>query len=254
MNIKGELEKTIPDNVKMTEKEKATIRHRVRSPYTSKWSWKPVFGSVLCMMIIGVLIISNIQSTEQDQNATILLNIPTPVHESTQNSTPLTKEQKEHYYEQYKKIIDKAMEQKTGVMIKVPSMEMLDENSDWVSPEIYKERVQNIIEGHIQREREMREAMSEYVEPAVTENGNTSKSKYLYFSGIIREVKVTAHFDTQYSEELNRQIFVGIDNISSHIESPEVMDKGDWKQISSESTLVDGGRTYSIRPIETSNP
>ncbi|KGX91904.1 hypothetical protein [Pontibacillus marinus] len=247
MNIKGELESSIPDNMKMTEKEKATIRHRVHSPYSSKWSWKPVFGSVLCMMIIGVLIISNIQSIEKGQNATIPLNIPSPVHDAHQVSTPLTKEQKEHYYEQYKKIIDTAMEKKTGVVIKVPSMEMLNENSDWVSPEIYKERVQKIVEGHIQREREMREGMSEYVEPAVTENGISGKSKYFYFSGIIREIIVTAQFDTQYSEELDRQVFVGIDNISSQIESPEVIDKGDWEQTSSDFSLVDGSRTYSIQ-------
>ena len=69
-------------------------------------------------------------------------------------------------------------------------------------------------------ERETLAAVSSNLKPAVTHpNGETTKATYLYFSDIVREIEVTAIFDTQYNADKNRQLFSNVDAISTKLTS-----------------------------------
>lgn len=240
MNFKNELEKSIPENVKLTVKEKETIRYRVRqSSHTSKFHLKPVFISVLFIMIASVLVLSSIQAIVKEEKASNQMIISDTNHSSSR----ITEDQKQQYYGQYIKIVEQAMEQKVGLSISVPPIEEFKE-SDWIVSEEYEKMIQNIIDMHLTTERENIAAMSSNLDPAVTTmNGETTKSTYIYFPDILREIEVTTKFDTQYSTEFDRQLFVGLDNVSTKLKSSP----GTWEQTSYQASLVDGGKKYSIR-------
>lgn len=236
MNFRDELEKSIPINLTLTEKEKAAIRNRVRQPNSPKRQLKPAFISVLFVVILGVFVLSNMESIEKEENATEQLTIDDA-------TKPITEEQKQQYYEQYKKIVEQAMQQKVGINIEVAPIEEFKE-SDWVVPDLFEKRVQGIVDSHLETEREKITAMSFYATPHETNTiGQTTKSTYIYVTDRMKEIEVSASFETQYSEAHDRQLFVAIDNISSQLAIP----KGTWEQTSYKASLIDGGRTYRIR-------
>lgn len=240
MDFKNELEKTIPENIKLTEKEKARIRYRVRESKSTKVKkplMKPILMSLFCMIIVGVLVLSSKQSPEKE----IALNQMNS-NNLDDLTIPLREEQKQEYYEQYITIVEEAMAQKTGLSLNVPPIEEFKE-SDWVAPEEYEEMVQKTIKGFLRTEREKMNAVSSNIEPAVTIDGETIKSTYLYFPDILREVEVTANFDTQYSTEHDRQVFATVENVATQLANSP----GQWKQTSYQTYLVDGGQKYKIR-------
>ncbi len=260
MNIKDELDKSIPENVELTEKEKTTIRYRVRQTTpTSKLSFKPILVSVFCIMIAGVLLLANIQPMIKDQSASNPINTKdtnqlltkTPEGEITKDTNQvlpkipenqITEEKKQQYYEEYKEIMNEAMEQKVGVSYRVPSKEKFEETG-WVKPGNYEKMIQNNIDTHLKVEREKRAAMASDLDPAVTVNGETTKSIYIYFSGKLKEIEVTAEFDTQHSEDLDREVFESVENVSTEFAYP----RGTWEQTSVKPRLVNDGKKYSIR-------
>lgn len=242
MNLKNELEKSIPANMKLTEKEKAMIRYRVRQSSTSRFHMQPLFVSVLTIMIAVILVLPSIQSVNKEENPSSQMN----TYDNNQIPNPLTEEQKHQYYEQYLTIVEQAMKLKTGIGISVPPIKDFKE-SDWVAPKDYEKMVQNMIHQHLATEREEIAAMSSNLKPAVTNlNGETTKSTYLYFPDILRKIEVTAKFDTQYSSELGRQVFVAVDNVLTQLVS-STGNTGKWEQTSVRTTLVDGGQKYSIQ-------
>lgn len=234
MNMKDELEKALPANFKLTEREKSMIRNRVRQPATRTLHLKPLFISILAASIAIILVLSGIPA---------ILTEDKPLHQSSEIQTPIpmTEVQKQQYYAKYKTIVQRAMEQKTGLALSVPPIEEL-KDSDWKTPEEYENMIQNMMEQHLITERERIAGMASYLEPAATVNGETTKSTYIYFPDILKEIKVTATFDTAYNTKLNRQLFVSVDNVSS-----QITNQGEWKQTSYEASLVDGGKTYIIR-------
>jgi len=239
MNIKNELDKFIPQNLELTEKEKRTIRNRVRESRGPKTILKPVSLSILCLMIIGVLVLSNLSSLEEDKASNLIKN----THVDNKIN-PITDEQKRKYYEQYKSIVDKAMEKKTGVVIGVPSIERFEE-SDWVAPEVYEERVQQMVDDHLETEREKRAEFSSDLETTVNlGGGKVKKYIHLYFSDL-KEIEIVADFETQYNEPLGRQLFAEVEDIQTQLANSNA--KGEWEHVSSEAKILDGGRTYSVR-------
>lgn len=239
MNIKNELEKSIPANIQLTEKEKAMIRNRVRQCHKPRFHLQSLFFSIIAIMIAAILILPSIQSTLKGENPSSQMRISADNH----SSSLITEEQKHQYHEQYIKIVEEAMEKKVGISLSVPPMEEF-KKSDWMTPKEYETMIQNMIDGHLKTEREKIATMSSHLKAAVTNmNGETTKSTYLYFSDILRKIEVTAKFDTQYSAELDRQIFVTVDNVSSKLENSS----GIWEQTFYETSLVDDGKKYRIQ-------
>lgn len=240
MNLKNELEKSIPAKIILSEKEKNRIRNHVLHPPKPRFHLKPIFLSIFSIMIAVVLFLPSIQSALKEENPSSLGSI---ISDDTDSSNSITKEQKLQYHKQYIKIVEEAMEKKLGLSLSVPPIEEFKEE-EWKTPEEYEIMIQNIIVEHLKREREKIAAMSSYLKPAVTNmNGETTKSTYVYFSDFLREIEVTAKFDKQYSAVLDRQIFVTVDNVSSKLASS----RGKWEQTSYEASLVDDGQKYRIQ-------
>jgi hypothetical protein len=155
----------------------------------------------------------------------------------------LTQEQKEEYYKQYVEIVDKAMEKKIGINIELPPMEDFPLEA-WVEPKEFEARIQDMVEQHLATEREKLNALSSTMKEAVTNfNGETSKTTYIYVPDTIWQIEVTGKFETQYNPHNDRQLFANVDNISSKV----ISSFATWEQTSYEASLIDGGRTYSIR-------
>ena len=133
------------------------------------------------------------------------------------------------------------MEKKTGLNIGVGPIEEYKE-TDWVEPAEYEKMIESIVDNFLATERENLAAVSSSLKPAVSHpNGETTKATYLYFSDILREIIVTAEFDTKYNADKNRQLFSSVDAISTTLPG-----SGMWETTFQEATLLDGGRTYSI--------
>jgi hypothetical protein len=155
----------------------------------------------------------------------------------------LTQKQKEEYYKQYVEIVDKAMEKKTGINIELSPMEDFPLEA-WVEPKEFEARIQDMVEQHLATEREKLNALSPTTKEAVTNfNGETSKTTYIYVPDSIWQIEVTGKFETQYNPDNGRQLFANVDNISSKV----ISSFATWEQTSYEVSLIDGGRTYSIR-------
>ena len=241
MSIKNELEKSIPATIKLTEKEKTAIRYRVHQSSSSKMQLKPMVVSVLSVVILVILIFPAIRSLEKEQHISHQIML-TNTNDSS-SLIPVSEEQKKQYYEQYVRIVEWAMAQKAGISIGVSSMEEFKE-SDWVEPKEFEERIRNIVDGHLATEREKISAMSTTSNQAVTNrDGSTTKTTYIYFSDMLKAIEVTGNFNTKYSTDHNRHLFVAADNISTALASSQ----GTWEQKSYQASLLDGGRSYSIR-------
>lgn len=252
MNFKDELKKSIPPNLTLTEKEKALVRIRIHEPNVRNLSLKPAFISLLFLFIVGVFIVTNIPLAEKEEIASTEVLQPTVVDEASSNRiiTDYTKftilslsdEQKQRYYEEYTRMIQEANDLKLGLKLE---LDPIDEFSYWVSLEDFKKRIQGYVDSYVQTEREKVAAASSNLKDAKTNaNGETTKRKFIYISGLLKEIEFNAKFETNYSGELNRQLFVGVENISTQL---VYQNRGNWEQTSYEATIVDGGKTYRIR-------
>ena len=186
-------------------------------------------------------------SLKEEPSHTITLDtVPTPVAEEIESpvevQTPLTEEQKQQYYAQYVEIVDQVMDKKLGMGISVVPIDEFEE-SDWVEPQEFERRIQAGIESFLKREREKLAAVSYDLKPAVMNpDGTTMKDQYIYFPDMVKKIEVTATFDTRYDTTKNRQLFNGVEDISTRVP----VYTGKWEQTFSEATLLDGDRTYSI--------
>ncbi|WP_431028960.1 hypothetical protein [Lysinibacillus sp. LZ02] len=245
MNIKKELEKSIPTSLNLTEQEKAKIRYRVRSSPPT-FQVKPVMVSILALMLIVILLQSVEQSASNSESSiTDEQLIENTSNELTMNHSilSLTDEQKQQYHEQYVKIVEQVMEKKVGISIAVSPIDDFKEEY-WVEPKEFEKRIQSMVDEHLATEREKIRAMSPTPEQAVmNEDGSATKLTYIYFSDILEEIEVTGHFETQYSAYHDRQLFIAADDISTQLANSS----GTWEQTSYQASLIDGGRTYRIR-------
>ena len=227
MNIKNELEKSLPSNLKLSEEEKATIRYRLLQTNTARPYLLPSFVAVMFIMVASVLIFPILPSKE--------------LEEYTLNTSirPISEEEKIYYYEQYREIVQHANELKTGLALEVPPMETI---SDWTIPEDYQKMISDMVETHLTIEREKVAASSLNQRDAFTNvNGETIKGTFIYFPDILREIEVTANLDTQYSEKTQRHIFTGIDLVSS-----KILGSGTWEQTSYKSKLDENSQKYML--------
>jgi len=257
MNIKHELERSLPASIKLSEKEKANIRTKIQKSHQPKYHVKPLIVSIVAAILIGISLLPIIQSVEKaspplnDTSMSITdegqqQNIEPSaqsVEETPKEPLSLTDEEKRQYYEQYLEIIDRAMQKKTGLSFGVvPIEEYKDEY--WITPQQFENDVQSWLEEHLATEREKIDNMLITPEPVITNaDGSTTKTTYIYFPNLLKTIEVTGYFETQYNEVSKRQLFKSVDNISTTLTYP----KGDWVQTSYNVFLIDGGRTYRIR-------
>lgn len=257
MSIRNELDKSIPGDVELTEREKTRIRYRVhQSTSNSKLSLKPVIVSVFCFMIAGILLLANIKPMINDQSAPNQISTnerdqlsPRISEEQQKNDTnqllpkipddQITEEQKQQYYEEYKEILDTAKKQMVANSLSLQSKERFEENG-WVKPEKFEEMLQNNVEKFLNNKIS---GNSWKLKPAITKNGVTKKSTIIYFPNSLKEIEVTAEFDTQYSKDLGRDVFKSVENVSTEFAYPQ----GTWEQISVKPKLLDGGKKYRIQ-------
>lgn len=257
MNIKHELERTLPASIKLSEKEKANIRTKIQKSDQPKYHVKPLIVSIVAAILIGISLLPMLQSiekasppsndtsmaiTDEGQQQNIEPSAQS-VEEPPKEPLSLTDEEKRQYYEQYLKIIERAMQKKTGLSFGVvPIEEYKDEY--WITPQQFENDVESWLEEHLATEREKIDNMLLTPEPVITNaDGSTTKTTYIYFPDILKTIEVTGHFETQYNEIYDRQLFIKADNISTKLAYP----RGKWEQTSYRVSLIDGGRTFSIR-------
>lgn len=257
MNIKQELERSLPASIKLSEKEKANIRTKIHKSDQPKYHVKPLIVSIVAAILIGISLLPTIQSVEKaspPSNDTSMAitdegqqqNIEPSaqsVEEPPKEPLSLTDEEKRQYYEQYLEIIDRAMQKKVGLSFGVsPIEEFKDEY--WITPQQFENDVESWLEEHLATEREKIDNMLITPEPVITNaDGSTTKTTYIYFPDILKTIEVTGYFETQYNEIYDRQLFIKADKISTKLAYP----RGTWEQTSYRVSLIDGGRTYSIR-------
>lgn len=154
----------------------------------------------------------------------------------------LTQQQKEAYHRRYVEAVTWLNEQKAGLHMEVSPIEQFTEES-WQDPDIFEKGMRDMVEQHLAKEREFVQSLSRSdKETKMQADGKIAKKAYMYISDVIHVVEVAANFTTQYSETHGRQVFAGIDNITTKGGSSYA----EWEQTSVEVSLIDGGRTYSI--------
>lgn len=160
----------------------------------------------------------------------------------TLQNEKLADEQKQMYHQKYVEIVEEAMKQKSGVMLEVSDIDEFEEEN-WVEPEQFKENIQTMISQHLQEEREIIGTMNADEEGEML-GKFTKKSAYIYTPNILTKIDVNVHFETNFDEMHQRQLFISADRITSNIENPS---KGEWKQTAAYSKRIDSGRTYLIQ-------
>ena len=163
------------------------------------------------------------------------------VQEAKAAPLELTQHQKEEYHKRYVAAVEWLNEQKVGLHMEVSPIEEFTDES-WREPDMFEKGVQAWVDEHLAKERKFIELLQPTdKETKLQKDGTIAKKAYMYISDVVRSVKVAANFETQYSEVHNRQLFAGMDNITTVGTS----NGGDWEQTSVEVSLIDGGRTYS---------
>ncbi|KAB8136233.1 hypothetical protein F9U64_10375 [Gracilibacillus oryzae] len=147
----------------------------------------------------------------------------------------LTPHHKESYYEQYSSIVEEVNSEYPDANLELLPLDKFKEH-EWVSPKEFKEIVKDI-------------ANLEFVvgENKKSENGfsvlsstTIAKSKTTTITGTQVTISITGSFDTTLNSSQGRQMFSGINSITSRA------NKGTWRQTGYTPDLIDGGRTYSI--------
>ncbi|MCG7344574.1 hypothetical protein MHZ92_10535 [Sporosarcina sp. ACRSL] len=243
--IKRQLQMKIGDTTQQQQNVLRKINERLSMHTKKKNPFFPAVASLALLVASCLFVFSLIGEKELITPTMITGQAPLAEEKEipfdrNEGLTPITEEQKQQYYQQYIKIVEKVMEKKTGLTLGVPPIEEL---KDWVEPAEYEKMVESMVESFLATEREVLAAVSTDLKPAVTHpNGETTKATYLYFPDIVRGIEVTAIFDTQYNADKNRQLFSNVDAISTKL----TPGNGTWEQTLQQATLLDGGRTYSI--------
>ncbi|MFP3916316.1 hypothetical protein U5N28_00790 [Lysinibacillus telephonicus] len=243
--IKRQLQLKVGDTTQQQQNviQKISAQYPIRTKKNN--AFFPAFISFALLVGACLFVFSYIGEKQSRTPPNEIVATTVEQEKDNENNTTLllTEEQKKEYYKQYKEIMDKVNEKKLGLGLEVAPMESFEE-SDWVEPKDYEKMVNSIVEDFLATEREKKAALSRYLEETVTNlDGETTKPIYVYFSGLMIKIKMTANFVTQYNAEYDRQLFIAVNDISTQLADK----KGTWEQTSSKASLIDGGKTYSIR-------
>ncbi|GLC89547.1 hypothetical protein [Lysinibacillus piscis] len=243
MNIKQELENTLPPTMTMTEQEKLAIRYRIQQSTKAKNSWKPVIASIGALLLVAILAITIVTKPEQE---TIHTSQPQEEVIVTEEKEPdviltLTDEEKKRYYAQYAKSLEWVHAQKVGLQV---SLVPIEEYNRWIDPQVFDQEAKSWVTNHLAIEQEKIAAISP--DPImVNSDGRITKTTYVYIPAILKTLEVTGHFTTAYSPTYGRYIFTSASDISA-TKPYYVPSQQKWQQTAYKVSLIDGGRTYRI--------
>lgn len=147
----------------------------------------------------------------------------------------LTQVEKEALHRQYVEVVQQVKAEYDGVMLEVAPIEMFAEE-DWIAPEDFKELA-------IDRANMTFEMAPQ--DPSVSSPFSTayaSKDGDIKSSSITRTITASGSFETAYNATAGRQVFFGINSLTSSLKSGT----GTWKQTGYTPRRIDGGRTYAI--------
>lgn len=155
---------------------------------------------------------------------------------SDASSVDLSKEQKIDYYKQYEEIVNEINSQEPNSTLELGSFEGFT-SEDFIEPSKFKEYA-------IQRSNVQFTLISDS-NAGITPFSVTyaSKQKSVKSNDLNITVTINGSFHTQYSSIHKRQLFNGVQSITTNIS------KGTWTKSTSDgysARLLDGGRTYEI--------
>jgi cell division protein FtsB len=150
-------------------------------------------------------------------------------------SSELTQKQKEAYHKQYVEIVKEVNAKYPNANLEVVPLNKFSEE-DWVEPEAFRKLA-------IARAN----ATVTITESAPAEGPSLgaqavskTKSATIDANGTSVAIYITGSFETEYDPSADRQLFAGINSITSK------SSKGTWTQTGYDPSLIDGGRTYEI--------
>ncbi len=146
----------------------------------------------------------------------------------------LTQEQKEAYYKQYVKIIEEVVADHEGVSMEVVPFDKYAEE-DWVEPGEFRKRA--IERANLTFVDSQESSQSS---PITLAGISKTKSKNFDADGHTVTLNITGDFETAYNFSLQRQVFMGINSLTSRATD------GSWTQTGYTPDRIDGGRTYAI--------
>lgn len=146
----------------------------------------------------------------------------------------LTKKQKEAYYKQYVEIIKEVVAGHPGVEMEVVPFDQYAE-TDWITPEEFRKLA---IDRANLKFGDFRASSSSG--PVTLATISKTKSVDFDAKGVAVSLSITGSFETGYNSSLRRQVFTGINSVTSRASS------GSWTQTGYTPSRIDGGRTYAI--------
>ncbi|WP_052520849.1 hypothetical protein [Aneurinibacillus migulanus] len=158
----------------------------------------------------------------------------TSVEKDNLGQAKLTQEQKEAYYKQYVKIIEEVVAEHEGVSMEAVPFDQFAEE-DWVKPEEFRKRA--IERANLTFVDSQESSQSS---PITLAGISKTKSKNFDADGHTVTLNITGDFETAYNFSLQRQVFMGINSLTSRATD------GSWTQTGYTPDRIDGGRTYAI--------
>lgn len=151
------------------------------------------------------------------------------------NTSELTQKQKEAYHKQYVEIVKEVNAKYPNANLEVVPLNVFSEE-DWVEPEIFRELAIARANATVTHTESV-----PVEEPSFgVQSVSATKSVTINANGAAVTIYITGSFETEYDPYSDRQLFAGINSITSR------SSKGTWKQTGYEPWLIDGGRTYEI--------
>ncbi len=143
----------------------------------------------------------------------------------------LSEQQKQEYYKQYKEIVDEINSENPNALLElVPFAEY--ESEDYVEPSEFKKYATE------RANVKFVSTSGSAIQPYST--ASSTKTKSVNSNGVSATITIRGSFETQYDSFYQRQMFAGINSITSSSST------GSWSQTGYTPSLIDGGRTYSI--------
>lgn len=144
----------------------------------------------------------------------------------------ISEQLKAEYYADYQQIASE-VSSSTGKEISVISFDEFND-SDWVSPDEFRNLALEFANLKLE------------VVPndfSVRSTGSKTKSVSITAAGLTDTLYITGSFETQYSSFHDRQLFAGVNSITSSLSSSS---NGTWSQIGYDYSGLDGLRTYYV--------
>ncbi|MBR8661109.1 MULTISPECIES: hypothetical protein [Bacillales] len=150
-------------------------------------------------------------------------------------SSELTQKQKEAYHKQYVEIVKEVNAEYPNANLEVVPLHKFSEE-DWVEPDEFRK----LAIARANPTVTITESVPAEGPSLGVQAVSKTKSATIDANGTAVTISITGSFETEYNPYANRQVFAGINSITSKAS------KGTWTQTGYVPRLIDGGRTYEI--------